>query len=511
MRRTFRSVALPLIGSSLLVASATVSLIAVGRFFDLSLTLVPLIYLIPVIIAATRWGRVPALVTASACAATADFFFYEPYYTFWISDPHQVVDLMLFLVAAIVTGNLAARLRWEVDRTHRRELEVRELYDFSRRLAACYTIGDLYSALQDFISIHLGRPVALIGAAIGSGRHPLPDVSIPDEVSRQGREILAAGQFQSRLIADPATRDAWLIRPLSSDAREYGVIAVNLGPESHDLGDASRHQIETVLADVTDTLNRLNIAKTIRNATLRSDADRLKDLLIGSVSHALRSPLASILGSSGILLDVPEIQRNEGLSALAQATHAEAARLSGHVQKLLHATRVTADGTCPRLSWIDPVDLVNAAVADRGDRLSRHRIDVALEEDLPLIEADTALIEQALGELLENAAKYSPAASRIKVSARCDDGYVVLAVSDQGAGLTTLERSQLFDRPFRGNRHLAKINGSGLGLWLVQRCVAASGGTVHATSEGESRGTTVSIYLPAGKTSVAEVVIGELE
>jgi two-component system sensor histidine kinase KdpD len=212
----------------------------------------------------------------------------------------------------------------------------------------------------------------------------------------------------------------------------------------------------------------------------------------------LRTPLASILGSASVLSTIPEIQGNDNLAALAQGMHEEAERLSGHLQKLLHAARISPEGVRPKLSWTDPTDIVNAAIAQRSQQLSSHCLDVEVSHDVPLIRVDTLLIEQALGELLENAAKYSPMGSIIKVAARPSDDHVVLSVSDHGAGLTPPEKSRLFNRSFRGDRHLKAIAGSGLGLWIANAFVVANGGTLYAVSQGEGFGTTVSIQFPAG-------------
>jgi K+-sensing histidine kinase KdpD len=500
--RALRAAAIPIFRSLALVVIATIGLAATGEFFHVSL--IPLVYLIPVIVAATRWGIVPAVVTAIASTATADFFFYEPYYSFWMSHPQEAVDLFLFLVVALVTGDLAARLRSEVDASHRQEKEVRDLYAFSRRLAGCYGTSDLYSAIQDFLSNHLGRRAALIGAAPGLEGNALRDVAIPEQVSRRADEILAGGEFRAQLVADAPRREVWLVRPLSSDAHEYGVIAVNLGTEADHAVEESRRRIERMLSDVTEMLSRLNVSKTLRAAKLRTEADRLKDMLIGSVSHELRTPLASILGSASVLVEVPEIQRDENLSALAQTTHEEAARLSGHVQRLLHATRIVGNGAQLKLAWVDPTDIVNAAIAQRSHRLNSHRLDVEVAADLPLIHVDAALVEQALGELLENAVKYSPAATVIKLAASLEDQGVVLSVCDQGAGLAPSEKSQLLTRPYRSDRHLATVVGSGLGLWMAQAFVTATGGTLNAVSAGEGRGATFSIHLRAGPEPATE-------
>jgi len=456
--RSLRAAAFSIVVSLALVAAATAALLITGEFFHLSL--IPLIYLVPVIIAATRWGLMPALVTAVASAAAADFFFYEPYYSFWMSNPQEVVDLILFLVVAVVTGDLAARLRTEADTTRRREMEVRDLYAFSRRLAGCYAASDLYSAIQDFLSNHLGRPTALIGAAHGDD-DAVREITIPEPVADRAEALLASGQSGSHLVADPEALDTWLVRPLSSDANEYGVIAVNLGSGAGRAVEEARRQIELILADVTETLERLNLSKTITAARLRTEADLLKDVLIGSVSHELRTPLASILGSASVLAEWPEVRRDDNLSALAQTTREEAVRLSGHVQKLLHATRIAGKGMRPKPIWVDPSDIVDAAVAQRSHRLASHHLDLDLAPDPPLVKVDSTLIEQALGELLENAAKYSPPGSTIRLTVRNEQQHVVFSVRpgcrpDLG-GQGAVAQATLPRRPARSDRRRLRI------------------------------------------------------
>src|SRR5258708_34933629 len=174
------------------------------------------------------------------------------------------------------------------------------------------------------------------------------------------------------------------------------------------------------------------------------------------------------------------MQRNDNVAALGHGMHDEAERLSGRLQKLLHAARISPEGVRPKLSWTDPTDIVNAAIAQRSQQLSSHCLDVEVSHDVPLIRVDTLLIEQALGELLENAAKYSPMGSIIKVTARPSDDHVVLSVSDCGAGRSPREKSQVFNRSFRCDRHRKAIGGSGLGVWIANACVVASGGKIYA-------------------------------
>jgi two-component system sensor histidine kinase KdpD len=311
----------------------------------------------------------------------------------------------------------------------------------------------------------------------------------------RAHEILLTKDFRSELVRDNASGEVWLVRPVSAETRDYGVVVVNLGDEAGEI-EAARRQIASILSEATDRLNRLDMSRTIRSAKLRAESDVLKDALIGSVSHELRTPLTSILGSSSVLLSLPEIQRDANLAMLAHATHEEAMRLNDHVQKLLQATRIKAQGIRPKLAFVDPVDIVNAALAERSPRLVSHEVGVTIAPDLPFIEVDSLLVEQVLCELLENAAKYSTASSLIGVSAYLENECVVFEISDCGQGLTSSEQSEMFRRPFRGQRSEASVVGSGLGLWIAQTLVAACGGTLAATSRGPGLGAVVSMHLP---------------
>jgi K+-sensing histidine kinase KdpD len=502
--RLWRANAYPVLISITLVTVVTICLMFVQEF--VLLHLIPLVYVIPVIIAATRWGIVPALSTAVVSAAASDFFFIPPLYSLWIYDPQEAIDLILFLFVAVVTSNLAARLRREVDLSHRREKEIRLLYGFSRRLAGCFTTSDLYPAIEDFLADNLGHPVVLIetGAELDGKLRMHSRVALPQRALDEVAEMMAANEFHARTIVDPATQQVWLLRSTSSDTIEYGIIAANLNHDLKAVKDLEQH-IDIILGEVAATFKRLNMSRTIGEAKLRTQVDLFKEVLIGTVSHELRTPLASILASAGILCQAPEIMKNDRLSLLVQATHDEAERLNGEIQKLLDATRTTARGVRPKLNWVDPTDIVNAAIAQRRSKLATHELDVEISEDLPLVQVDTVLMEQALGQLLENSAKYSLKGTTIRVSARAEDRRVVLSVRDNGVGFKPSEKSLPFRQRFRGQQHRAPAAGAGLGLWIANAFVAANGGTLDFTSRGQGLGTTASIYLPAASDVVREL------
>jgi K+-sensing histidine kinase KdpD len=500
-----KAVVIPVSVSLAMVAIATAALFVSRGLLEL-LNLVSIVYLLPVLIAAARWGLVPAVVAALAGAAAADFFFYPPLYSFEIGDTQNVADLVIFLIVAFVTSHFTVRLRREVDSLRRGRKEIRDLYAFSRQLAACFTVADLIAATGNYLSETLGYRAFLVG--VGEADHEFSGSdAIPHAVRQEAAAMIGAGAHLPRTIRDPGAKSDWLVRVVTVGNTGYAAI-VDLGSAAHkDLGVVSR-RVDAAIEDAAITLARLDVAKAIEEAKVKFQADSLKDALIGTMSHELRTPLASILGSTSVLDQIPGVKRDRRIHSLVEAVHDEASRLDTDIQNLLNAARITARGIAPHLEWTDPTDIVNATVKQKSTRLAAHRLDLAIISDLPLVRVNSALVEQALGQLLENAAKYSPAESTIRLSARLDREHVVLSVTDEGVGLTQEEKRQLGQRSFRGVRHLTRVPGAGLGLWIANTFVLANGGMLDAESPGPGLGTTVSIRLPAGEASagVAEAI-----
>jgi K+-sensing histidine kinase KdpD len=318
--------------------------------------------------------------------------------------------------------------------------------------------------------------------------------------------MIASNDPLSRTLLDPSTRHIWLLTALSTETAYHGVIAVDLGGGPRASIHAMRRHVDAVLGDAAITLERLDLVNAMNEAKLRQQSEALKEALVGSVSHELRTPLTAILGSASVLEQTPELRRDDRIRQLVAAVHDEAKRLDNDIQNLINATRIAARGVQPRLDWVDPTDIVNAAIKQRSRRLAEHRLVLQLARDVPLVKVESILLEQALGQLLENAAKYSPRGSTIIVSARADERCVLLTVSDEGAGLTAEERKKLGRRAFRGSRHLDNIPGSGLGLWIACTFIAANGGTLEAASNGPGLGTEMAIRLPASAQEVPQLL-----
>ncbi|HVV61669.1 MAG TPA: ATP-binding protein, partial [Pseudolabrys sp.] len=258
----------------------------------------------------------------------------------------------------------------------------------------------------------------------------------------------------------------------------------------------------TVLADATATLDRLGVAHAISEARMRSQTEQLREALIGSVSHELRTPLASILGAATVLSAAPALDGEKKLKALAHDVRDEAERLNHDIQNLLDATRISSDGINPHAEWADPNDIIHSAIERCRRRIGERRVVLDIPHDLPLVHVDPVLVQQALVQIFDNAAKYSSPDSKITVSARAEDERMSITITDQGTGLTETEKKQMWGRFVRGERHAATTSGSGLGLWIASAFVAANGGKINAVSAGAGFGTAVSIELPVTQAAV---------
>src|SRR5262245_1020044 len=505
VRRLLRDDALSVLKPLLLVGVTTIALLIVEQFFSLRHLI--LVYLVPVVIAAMNLGMVPAIIAAIASGAATIFFFYPPIYSFLLEDPQHLIELTLFSFVAIVTGYLANNLKRHADLARRRENETRELYAFSRRLVAARTTSDIYTAIREHLASITGyRTILFEIVARGGGSATLfNEGRVPEKVKRAA-ELVGEGPGKDRVVEDGEGR-VWLVRAISGKAGGFGVLAVDFGTQSGKIIETIRKRIDTILADATVTLERLDLAHALSDARLRSETEALRDALISSVSHQLRTPLVSILGAATVISRAPGNSADPRLASLSDILRNEVDRLNNDVQDLLDAALISSKGVRLDCEWVEPADIVNAAVDRRQGLLSGHRVLLNVSDELPFIYVDPILLEQALGQIVDNAAKYSHPGSAITIAARCDCDSVVLSVKDEGIGLVGEERMRLWERFFRGGRHASNVSGSGLGLWIAKAFVTANGGEIEAFSEGADRGALVSIRLQAKEAATRDLAV----
>ena len=390
------------------------------------------IYLLPVMLAGWHLGLIPALVAAVAGVLWSGYFFYSPFYGYFLARPAEILNLALFMVVGVVTSHLANRAKQHAELARKRENEMSDLYAFSRRLAAAPSAAEIYLAIEEYVA-NL-RPAQCRAVRSQQQRRATRTI-------RRCRTRCAPRSARFSAASMPATTiednngNTWFMRRVSQRTPDFGVIAIDLGRAPKDMVVETRQRLDEALSDAAATLERLDVARTLTEAKMRSETELLREALIGSVSHELRTPLASILGAATVLTQSPAIAKDERLKSLASVVHDEAERLNNDIQNLLDATRISRGQVKPRMEWIEPQDIVNSALERRRRRLSSHSIAMAMDSNLPLIYVDPVLVEQAFVQVVDNAAKYSPTGSTITVAAKRNGHDVIFAVKDSGAGL----------------------------------------------------------------------------
>lgn len=489
---------LPYLASAALVGAAT-------ALAALLVSLTPLdsvsaIYMLPVLISAVRHGTGPA-VLAALLGALMTTLFYPPVFSVLVVQPAQIVDLVVSLVVALTIGRLAARVRAEMLGAREREQQIRRLYSLGSAMAAASDAQTIYAIIAEHMSEALARPVAVFGVsrtgsieAISQPPVPVNEALLP-EVARLLGTASSSAVAATDLVRLPMG-GSWLLCRLGDAAKAGAVLAVPF--EQHELEPAGGlvAQARSILAEGSRSLDRLGLTRAVEERNLRRRSDELRDILLESVSHELRTPIAGIMGSASVIAAAAALRDQPRLLDLAAGIETEARRLDLRIQNLLDITRVRSGTLEPRFEVVDPVDIVNAALEAAADRLREHRIERNFGGELPFARVDAVLVEQAVINILENAAKFSPAGSAITVSISEGDDGLMIAIHDQGAGLDAAESEQIFERFHRGERHADIVGGSGLGLTIAKVFVEANGGSIEASSAGAGLGTTMRIRLP---------------
>ena len=400
------------------------------------------------------------------------------------------------MVVAVFVSHLANQAKRHTTIARKREREMSDLYAFSRRLAAAPSAAEIFVAIQD----HLAN---LVQRKVRAARRRRRRQRRRRARARARRSQRASNRTKAReRTIDDGNGNIWLIRRVSPKTPDFGSVAVDLGKVSGQALADMRQRIDDALGrrrgDARAARRRARAQRgedALGNRAPARSADRLG---VARIAHAARlDPRRRHhpVERAGAAAD-------ERLHALTGVVRDEAERLNNDIQNLLDATTISRQQVRPKLQWIEPVDIVNAAVEHRRRRLAGHPVTLDLDSNLPIVRADPAQVEQALMQILDNAAKYSADGAPIRVAARPNGHAVVLSVHDSGAGLTSEEKRQVGGRFFRGPRHAATTSGSGLGLWIANAFISANGGKVEVESEGVDRGTTVSIHLPlSGETA----------
>ncbi|PKR91086.1 two-component sensor histidine kinase [Pleomorphomonas diazotrophica] len=486
----------PYLVSTVYVAGALAMSVLLDRFLDVRN--LALVLLMAVLASAITYGLWPALYACIASAFVFNFFFLEPRYTLTIRDPESVIALVFFLIVAVTASNLAARLHRQAAAARKRARMTDDLYQFSRKLAGTGTLDDVLWATAYQIASMLRLRVVIL---MPESDTLAVKVGYPPDDTLVDADIAAARWAWDH--EQPAGRGAYtlpgakrLYMPLRTGRTPVGVIGLDndkpgplLTPEEQRLFDALADQAAIAI-------ERIQLVADVERARLAAEADRLRTALLSSISHDLKTPLAGILGAAGTLNDyapsLPETDRTELVSTIIE----ESERLHRFIGNLLDMTRLESGATQPNASLHFPGDIVGSALRRASRMLSRHRVDVALPSDLPMLKVDAVLFEQVVFNLLDNAAKYAPPASTIAIQGWRDGGHVLLRVVDEGPGIPPDDLERVFDSFYRVRKTDHVPAGTGLGLSICRGFVEAMGGTITAANRTDRPGAVFTIRLP---------------
>jgi two-component system sensor histidine kinase KdpD len=447
-------------------------------------------------VAATAWrgGRWPSLLGAVLSALAFNFLLVEPRFSFAVAEPSYLLAFVAMAVVGTSLGSLVAAVRDRAAAAHERENEVVALHSLTRELADAETdeqIGRIVLAhLRDLVRADLAMFVAGPGVPIGPASlvatHGQTDWLDEDElaVARWCHDHgKAAGAGTSNL---PGRKAQFL--PLLSRRGKEGLLALHPRTAGDLPTQKQRMLLDTFAEQAAAACERIALAEERQRARREVEAERLRSTLLASVSHDLRTPLTTITGAASSLLHAPagaEAARRE----LAESILVQANRLNDLIANLVFATRLESDGIDLRRQWTSLEEVVGGAL--RRAPLQQHRVTVHVDAQLPLVDADPVLLEQALYNLLENAARHTPAGTHVDVAAWRQDDAVLVEVSDDGPGVPAADHGRMFRRFVRGEQSA----GMGLGLAICEGIVRAHGGRAWI-EPGRARGVAFRFMLP---------------
>lgn len=479
-----------------LVATALASALAWAVSSVLPLPNISLVFLAAVLLVAVRSSLGPALACAVLSFLTYDFLFIPPNFSFSIQREEDVLTLLFFLLMAALTGNLAARQRRQLQALRDTQEETSELLDLSRKLTAATDRQAVVSAAAQHLNGWTDLKLCLLNRDGQSGWKV--ETGGPLEFSEAERAAADwAWQHDQPAGAGTGTLPfgRWWWWPLSVDDGPLALLGV-CAKEGQTLSGQRRRLLTALSQPLAQALARAQLADDLEAARLHGETEQLRSALLASVSHDLRTPLTSMRGSIDSLLALGEAIPLEDRRELLEGTRDEAERLDRYIQNLLDMTRLGHGALKLARDWVSPADIVGSSLNRLRAVLASLQVITEVPAELPLLYVHAALIEQALVNVLENAARFSPPRGRLELRAGATDSELFFSVSDEGPGIPEEERAKIFDMFYTAARGDRGGQGTGLGLAICQGMVGAHGGRISVADGIEGRGTCITLHLP---------------
>jgi two-component system sensor histidine kinase KdpD len=499
----------PYLGSTAFVAAAVA--VGLGLHQIVAVASIALVFLTAVLASAAIWGLFPSLYACVVSMLAYNFFFLPPTYTLTIADPENVVALFFFLIAAIIASNLAAGVRAQALSATRRARTTDELYQFSRKLAGIVSQDDLLWATAYQMAAMLKVRVVLLlpdgdGIAVRAGYPPEDELDAADLAAAKWcwQNNRPAGRGADTL---PGAKRLFL--PLRTGRGPIGVVGLDSDDDAGRgggpiLAPDQRRLLEALSDQAAVSIERITLADDLDRSRLLAETERLRSALLTSISHDLRTPLASILGAASSLQSYDSLLDAAGRAELLRTIQEEAERLNRFVANLLDMTRLESGALELKREPADLGEAVGSALARAAKVLDGHRVKIDLAPGLPLLDLDVVLFEQLLFNLLDNAGKYAPSGTTVTLRAWHDlpaaagdaRGHVCLQVMDEGPGIPPEALEKIFEKFYRAHGADRQRAGTGLGLAVCRGFVEAMGGHIVAANRHDGAGAVFTITLP---------------
>ena len=459
---------------------------------------VDLVLLTAVVAVAVRYGLWPSLLATVGASLSYNFFFLPPIYTFTITDPTNVAAFFLFMVVAMIVSNVAARVRTQADTAIGRIRTTEQLYAFSRKLAGTATLDDVLWATAYQIALMLKVRVVLLLPEDGlltvkSGYPPEDQLDQADLAAANWAwsNDRSAGRGSDTL---PGAKRLFL--PMRTGRGPIGVIGIDNDRTGPLLTPDQRRLLDALVDQGALAIERVLLVEDMDRVKRTVESERLRSALLTSISHDLKTPLASVLGAASTMRDLAGALSDTEKRDLLATVIDESERLNRFIANLLDMTKLESGAIVPNTALHDLGEIVGSALRRASKILTAHKVELVLAADLPMLELDAVLFEQVLFNLLDNAAKYSPPETTIAIRSRRERDQVVLEVADEGAGIPPEELESVFDKFYRVQKGDHVRPGTGLGLAISRGFVEAMRGTITAANRSDRSGAVLSIRLP---------------
>jgi len=467
------------------------------------LTNIVMVYLLGATVAALRLGRGPATACALVNVASFDFLFVPPRFSFAVSDLQYILTFSVMIAVALVIANLVANVRAQTRVAGARERRTALLYAMSRELAATRSFTNLARvAIKHVAESFASHAVVLMPDANGLLHHP----DVPPVAGSLEHADLSVAQWvydhaqPAGFGTDTLPAAAAQYLPLVGSGRPLGVLAVRPTQRRRLLLPEQRHLLETFAGQIALAIERAQMAEAAEQARVAAETESLRNTLLASISHDLRTPLAVITGASSALSEPSLALPPDARVQLARSIDAKAREMSDVISNVLDLMRFESGEVRLRREWETVDDLVGTALSRLSGRLERHPVEVTIPHEVPAVFVDAPLVTQVLVNLLDNAVKHTPDGTRIYVQAKADDDAVSVIVDDDGPGLPPGDPARLFAK-FQRGREESNAGGAGLGLAICQAIVRAHGGSIEARNRTNG-GAEFVFTLPASGASV---------